>query len=413
MKPPKFKNKKESSNHRNGAQNQQSYLAEDENFHKFSAQLGKLGLELRDITGDGNCCFRALSDQMNGNENNHLEYRKRVCQYMRQNREEFEPFVAALIYDEDEAATTTGSNNPTDGQQMGPNRRLFNRKLDAFEKYIRHLEQPGTYADNGCLVAFARLYQVNINIHQLNMPIWTINGAAVLMGKKGPAREMHLSYHNGEHYSSIRPIGDKTNTPTNINFNGSACAKSSSKTAAAIAKAAQFAYYDEYDQTNNNTAEDCGAVYSSNDELNVKVEEIIEITKCLDINLIRDKLVENNYDSEAVINDLLLNGSGFDDEETSARRGKDSASKKKLDKKVEKKQRQMERQKLKVLEQREKEMLSNAAASTSSASGGSISKSNESTSSASASLNDPSSNASSSDPSDFNIAISSINRANI
>lgn len=31
----------------------ESYLADDENFPSFSAQLGKLGLQLRDIPGDG------------------------------------------------------------------------------------------------------------------------------------------------------------------------------------------------------------------------------------------------------------------------------------------------------------------------------------------------------------------------
>ena len=31
----------------------ESYLADDENFPSFSTQLGKLGLQLRDIPGDG------------------------------------------------------------------------------------------------------------------------------------------------------------------------------------------------------------------------------------------------------------------------------------------------------------------------------------------------------------------------
>lgn len=157
MKSQKFKGNKKDNNRstKGGASaNSSSYLAEDENFQKFSTQLARLGLELRDVTGDGNCCFRALSDQMNGNESNHLEYRKRVCTYMRQNREEFEPFVAALIDDEDEQQQQSNVSS------VELNRKLFNRKLDAFEKYIKNLEQAGTYADNGCLVAFARLYQV-------------------------------------------------------------------------------------------------------------------------------------------------------------------------------------------------------------------------------------------------------------
>lgn len=117
MKPPKNSNTKGRSNNRNNNNNNASasYLAEDENYQKFSAQLARLGLELRDITGDGNCCFRALSDQMNGTEAHHLEYRKRVCQYMRQSRDEFEPFVAALIDDDDGPSDGAGSGADSNG----------------------------------------------------------------------------------------------------------------------------------------------------------------------------------------------------------------------------------------------------------------------------------------------------------
>lgn len=152
----------------NASSSTTSYLAEDENFKGFAAQLERLGLQLRDITGDGNCCFRALSDQMYGNESAHVEFRKRVCQYMRNNRDEFEPFVAALI-DDDEEEEQQQSNGGGEIVNRIKRSTFLNKKLDAFEKYIKNLEQPGTYADNGCLVAFARLYQVNINIHQLNM----------------------------------------------------------------------------------------------------------------------------------------------------------------------------------------------------------------------------------------------------
>lgn len=112
-----------------------SYLADDNNFEKFSKQLAQIGLELRDITGcvatfskyfkfnkfanycnfyktrlksyffllayfftrDGNCLFRALSDQLDGNEGNHALYRQQVCDYMRKNRADFEPFVVGLF----------------------------------------------------------------------------------------------------------------------------------------------------------------------------------------------------------------------------------------------------------------------------------------------------------------------------
>lgn len=39
----------------------ESYLADDENFPSFSAQLGKLGLQLRDIPGDGYVSIDSLN----------------------------------------------------------------------------------------------------------------------------------------------------------------------------------------------------------------------------------------------------------------------------------------------------------------------------------------------------------------
>ncbi len=183
---PKVNNSKQKNSNKKVHKESSSYLADDKNFDSFSAQLAKLGLELRDITGDGNCCFRALSDQMNGDESLHLEFRRRVCEYMQRNREEFEPFVAALIDDEND--DDTKKNKKT------------SKNMDAFDLYIKNLEKPGTYADNGVLVAFSRLYNLDINIHQLDQPIWTISG--IVAKKNQPVRQLHLSYHNGEHYSS-------------------------------------------------------------------------------------------------------------------------------------------------------------------------------------------------------------------
>jgi OTU domain-containing protein 3 len=77
------------------------------------------------------------------------------------------------------------------------------------------MEETGSYADNGCLVAFSRLYQLDIVIHQLGIPIWTIAGS----DNKNIKKQLHLAYHNGEHYSSLRPIGDRSNEPTNIKLN--------------------------------------------------------------------------------------------------------------------------------------------------------------------------------------------------
>lgn len=313
-----------------------SYLADDQNFKPFTSQLNKLGLQLRDITGDGNCCFRALSDQLEGNENQHLDYRKRTCQYIRQNRDEFEPFIAALVEDAAEVDLSGKSDN----------KKKSNKKLDAFDNYIKNLETPGTYADNMCLVAFARLYQVTINIHQLDLPIWTIQGL-----ENKSKKNIHLAYHNGEHYSSIRRQGDLTSTPTEINFDNAHTSQSA----------------------NEKKPKKSGATASYIDEEthDINVDKIMNVTNCCDINLINEKLLLNENDVEATINDLIaelkLNGgSGGSDSGSESSMGKSNKSKKnsgkvsKADKKREKKERAMERQRSKFLELKENANKQNA-----------------------------------------------------
>ncbi|CAN7987166.1 unnamed protein product [Ixodes hexagonus] len=152
--------------------------SDDENFSCFKDQLKAMGLTLREIQGDGNCLFRALNDQLEGHTRNHLKYRYETVQYMKEHRNDFEPFV------EDDVP---------------------------FDQHLYNLGQPGTYAGNDAIVAFARLHELVIVIHQLNTPLWQVKGT-----DKPNAVELHLSYHNGDHYNSVRKIGDNTQSPACI-----------------------------------------------------------------------------------------------------------------------------------------------------------------------------------------------------
>uniref|UniRef100_J3SEY8 OTU domain-containing protein 3 n=1 Tax=Crotalus adamanteus TaxID=8729 RepID=J3SEY8_CROAD len=138
-------------------------------------QLRALGLRLREVPGDGNCLFRALGDQLEGHSRNHLKHRQDTVAYMIQQRADFEPFV------EDDVP---------------------------FEKHIANLAQPGTFAGNDAIVAFARNNQVSIVIHQQNAPLWQIHGT-----DKSSARELHIAYRYGEHYDSVRKINDNSAAP--------------------------------------------------------------------------------------------------------------------------------------------------------------------------------------------------------
>ncbi|KAH0909006.1 hypothetical protein HID58_032327 [Brassica napus] len=49
---------------------------------QFRAQLDALGLKIIQVTADGNCFFRSLADQLEGNEDEHSKYRSMVVQYI-------------------------------------------------------------------------------------------------------------------------------------------------------------------------------------------------------------------------------------------------------------------------------------------------------------------------------------------
>lgn len=82
-----------------------------------------------------------------------------------------------------------------------------------FDRYIKNLSTMGTYAGNDAIVAFARLYQVNVVIHQLNSPFLLIQGPKTNIQS---TKQIHISYHNGDHYSSVRKVDDNTESPANI-----------------------------------------------------------------------------------------------------------------------------------------------------------------------------------------------------
>ncbi|KAG7477586.1 hypothetical protein MATL_G00071380 [Megalops atlanticus] len=147
-------------------------------FVSFTNQLQALGLKLREVPGDGNCLFRALGDQLEGHSRGHLQLRQETVQYMQAHRQDFEPFVEDDI---------------------------------PFTQYLSNLSQPGTFAGNDAIVAFARCHQLRVVIHQLNAPLWEINGS-----EKPLCRELHIAYRYGDHYDSVRPIGDNSESPAQL-----------------------------------------------------------------------------------------------------------------------------------------------------------------------------------------------------
>ena len=59
----------------------------------FKIQSAALGLQIIPVGADGNCFFRAIAHQIEGNEEEHSRYREMVVEYIMQHREDFEPFI--------------------------------------------------------------------------------------------------------------------------------------------------------------------------------------------------------------------------------------------------------------------------------------------------------------------------------
>ncbi|KXS11699.1 cysteine proteinase [Gonapodya prolifera JEL478] len=153
----------------------------DDDCGELNAQLRLLGLRLSDVSGDGNCLFRALSDQMHGNPNSHhVLIRAQVCDYMAQHRDSFAPFC-----DED----------------------------DPFDRHLARMRRDGTYGENLEVVAFARAGSVDVAVHQMRQPVWIVRARE---DGRPVGRMIHIVYHSWEHYSSVRNLAGPATGPPQI-----------------------------------------------------------------------------------------------------------------------------------------------------------------------------------------------------
>lgn len=206
---------------------------------EFVHQLSEMGLQFREVQGDGNCLFRALGDQLEGNVKNHLYYRQETAKYMMTNRRDFEPFL------EDDCS---------------------------FEDYIRKLQKEGTYAGNDAIVAFARRFDVNVIIHQVCAPLWIIEGGCC------HAPELHIAYYNGDHYASIRKFGDKEATPARVWLR-------------------DLKKFRKERRKRKPTESD----------IRKKVQHIMNVTECMDAQLVERLLEQHNFDVDQTIVDMTEN----------------------------------------------------------------------------------------------------------
>ena len=155
---------------------------EDEEEIKFKILLFQNNLVLREVLGDGNCMFRAVSDQVYGTDEHHQIIREKCMDYLVIFRKYFEPYI-----DED------------------------------FDDYIKEKRKNKTWGDDVELEALSEIYNRPIEIYKdSNKPIKTFHEKIYEQDDKDnnnySITPIRLSYHKKNHYNSIVPIrGDKIN----------------------------------------------------------------------------------------------------------------------------------------------------------------------------------------------------------
>eukprot|EP00798_Chlamydomonas_sp_ICE-L_P015261 gene15262-21344_t len=104
-----------------------------------------------------------------GNEGLHTKLRKQVVDYMRETPDDFAPFV------EDD---------------------------ETLESYLKRMQKDGIWAGNMEVVAACHVLKCNVVIHQQGSPCWSVKSYP------DSAPTLHLSYHDGQHYNSVRNADD-------------------------------------------------------------------------------------------------------------------------------------------------------------------------------------------------------------
>jgi OTU domain-containing protein 5 len=148
--------------------------------NKFREKIyTNLHLFIKDVQGDGNCMFRAISDQIYGNEDFHEIIREKCMDYLLIEREFFEQFIEG------------GKNE--------------------FENYITMKRKNGVWGDDIELQAISEIYKRPIEIYSNSIkPLKTFHENQNSFLRNENENEniflpIRLSYHGKNHYNSIVP----------------------------------------------------------------------------------------------------------------------------------------------------------------------------------------------------------------
>ncbi|KAA0710480.1 OTU domain-containing protein 6B [Triplophysa tibetana] len=153
---------------------------------KLKQKLAQRHLQIKEISSDGHCMFRAVEDQLlvRGSALGFKELRAQTAQYMRSHIDDFLPFLT----------------DPNTGDMFTP---------DEFEKYCNDVSDTAAWGGQLELKAISQVLQLPIEVIQAESP-------SIIVGEeydKQPVTLIYMrhAYGLGEHYNSVEPLRDLSN----------------------------------------------------------------------------------------------------------------------------------------------------------------------------------------------------------
>ncbi|KAH8914524.1 cysteine proteinase [Atractiella rhizophila] len=189
----------------------------------LKAQLKSMGLYAAHTMGDGNCLFRALSDQLFGTPNAHLQLRKETVEFVRSHREQYLAFVDEDVWGNWDGYLRGMSTSGTYGGhlELSAFAKLKRRRIKVVQPGLVYVvgwkdESPSASNDaasaspsgtSSSTVMLSRKERRSRLKRELEREMDAERGGAVDQDNEEEEGEpLYIAYHNWEHYSSVRNI---------------------------------------------------------------------------------------------------------------------------------------------------------------------------------------------------------------
>ncbi|XP_014557316.1 hypothetical protein COCVIDRAFT_37215 [Bipolaris victoriae FI3] len=172
------------------------------------------------IRGDGNCLFNALSDQLYGHQDMHDVLRTTTIEHMRDCADFYRQYMAVNNVRRNPKRKTAAAANAAT-KRLDTTYYTEEQLQQQFEHHVEKMGQPGEWADNMEVSAFASALNVNVRLWQADYT-YLFSPRTTSASNADPAADdkrqtLHIAYHTWEHYSSVRNIaGPHTGIP-NVN----------------------------------------------------------------------------------------------------------------------------------------------------------------------------------------------------